>query len=252
LSGQPAGVSIDGATGLITVSETLDVNTYVFIILAENGIIPGAAQSFALTVLPPLSNIDIETVTNGTNEVYWNFNNNIITVNNGANLEITGTVNNGRRIVVAANATAIITLKDASITIPNSPQYLSPLSLNSGARLTLIIEGENYLKAADSSSGIQVPSGTSLTIDGTGSLTAAGTSGAGIGGSNQNSTCGTVTIEGGTITSIGDRWGAGIGGGFYDGGGGTITINGGTVTAIGGTNPGTGGGGAGIGGGGVR
>ncbi|MBR5232214.1 MAG: hypothetical protein IKW00_08220, partial [Clostridia bacterium] len=59
---------------------------------------------------------------------------------------------------------------------------------------------------------------------------------AGIGG-EYNEDCGTITINGGTITAKGGGTGtngaAGIGGGLY-GRGGTITINGGTVFATGG------------------
>ena len=40
----------------------------------------------------------------------------VLTVNNGANIEITGTVTSGRRIVIASGATANVTLNDVSIT----------------------------------------------------------------------------------------------------------------------------------------
>lgn len=103
--------------------------------------------------------------------------------------------------------------------------------------------------------GFYVPEGTSLTIEGTGSLTINNVERyrAGIGGvlgeENGNTTgirdAGTITINGGTINITGcfsDTGGAGIGGG-YSGNGGTVTINGGTVNATGGAAA------AGIGGG---
>ena len=65
--------------------------------------------------------------------------------------------------------------------------------------------------------------------------------GAGIGGGGDG-TCGTVTVNGGTVIATGGQSGAGIGGG-RGGSGGVVTINGGTVTATGGAD------GAGIGGG---
>ena len=64
----------------------------------------------------------------------------------------------------------------------------------------------------------------------------------GIGGDDDNNSCGTVIINGGIVNAKGYQFHAGIGGGHY-GNGGNITINGGTVTATGGQY------GAGIGGG---
>ena len=52
LSGAPTGVSIDGATGLITIAATVPANTYNFTITATNGINPDDTQSFTLTVNP--------------------------------------------------------------------------------------------------------------------------------------------------------------------------------------------------------
>ena len=111
------------------------------------------------------------------------------------------------------------------------------LQLNAGCSLTC-------------SKGISVFSGNTLTIDGSGSLTANATglaNAAGIGGfkesDSDNRGNGTVIINGGTIIANGGDYGAGIGGGLY-GNGGTTTINGGHVTAKGGTRA------AGIGGGG--
>lgn len=77
-----------------------------------------------------------------------------------------------------------------------------------------------------------------LTIQGTGSLTASTASsigngyGAGIGG-GRSKACGNIKIQGGTITATGGDNAAGIGTG-YEGTCGDITISGGTVTATGG------------------
>ena len=94
--------------------------------------------------------------------------------------------------------------------------------------------------------GIAVTNGTSLSIygqsAGTGTLDVTGRSrGAGIGGSGNGGSCGTINIYGGNITATGTQYGAGIGGAGTGstgtgGAGGTVTIYGGSVTATGGAN----------------
>jgi hypothetical protein len=71
LSGQPAGVSINGASGLITISSSTAVGTHTFTITAANGTSPNATQSFTLTVTapppPPTSyNVTIGAFTGGS------------------------------------------------------------------------------------------------------------------------------------------------------------------------------------------
>lgn len=109
------------------------------------------------------------------------------------------------------------------------------LRLEEGAKLTV------------TRGGIVVEDGKSLTIEGTGTLEVQGRSGsAGIGGKD-GSSCGTVTINGGTVKARGGAYSAGIGGGGTStsgGNGGTVIITGGIVEATGGSS------GAGIGGGG--
>jgi hypothetical protein len=163
------------------------------------------------------------------------------TVGNGADVTIAGKGKEaGERIVVARDAAATIRLKDVSIA--GLPDNQSPLLLNSGAKVTLILEGANSLTAGSFRAGIEAPAGASLVIRGDGSLTAIGGNlGAGIGGGNLSSG-GTIKIEDGTVNAYGGNLGAGIGGGDMRGGG-SITITGGTVRAHGGHN------GAGIGGG---
>ena len=77
------------------------------------------------------------------------------------------------------------------------------------------------------------PSGTTLEIKGTGSLTATGGNiCAGI-GSGLYGTCGNIALSGGSVTATGGYGGAGIGTG-KNGACGNITISGGRVTAMGG------------------
>ena len=134
-----------------------------------------------------------------------------------------------------------------------------------GGTMNLTLNGINTI-AGNSAAGIYVPEGAVLVIteESTGSLNISSKKCAGIGGASQapysetsNLSCGTVIINGGTITAAGGSASAGIGGtestaGDITGGnGGNITINGGTVTASGGNVDGYWSG-AGIGGGGSR
>ena len=126
-----------------------------------------------------------------------------------------------------------------------------PFSIQKNADVNLMLSGDNTLQGGSNSAGLAVPTGASVTIDGTDadSLTATGAGyAAGIGGNYQGGS-GAITINGGTITATGASYGAGIGGGSNndDGdivGSGPVTITGGSVTANSGGD-----GGAGIGGG---
>lgn len=105
---------------------------------------------------------------------------------------------------------------------------------------TIIIMGSNIFKGFKNYAGIFVPSGSTLTIQGGGSLEArGGIYAAGIGG-NYKTNCGNIIIDGGKITAYGGKDAAGIGAGL-DSNCGNITITGGIITATGGEH------GAGIG-----
>ena len=138
-----------------------------------------------------------------------------------------GTLAGNYKISIAAGAT--VTLKD--VTIDGSGNYAGITCLGDA---TIILDGTNNVKGCSSDyPGIYVPRNKTLTILGTGSLTAIGNdSGAGIGGSS-DADCGNIVIEGGTIAAMGGTHAAGIGSGGY-GSCGSITISGGTVTATGG------------------
>jgi hypothetical protein len=159
--------------------------------------------------------IDLATVSESGDGYTWR--NNVLTVNNGADIIITtNSVTTARRIAV--NGSANITLRNVSITSDGA----SPITLNRDANLTLTIEGTNRLTASRTYAGIQT-SDAILTIRGTGTLIATG-------GRAENS--------GDNIFGMGlyrSYMGAGAGiGGSYSGNGGTITINSGTVIAQGG------------------
>ncbi len=126
----------------------------------------------------------------------------------------------------------------SDVTIDTRISVSGTVTLNLGAGATLT-----------ASKGIEVSSGNTLTIEGSGTLNATG---AQIDHSNWTKkyrsgigadAVGTIIINSGTVNATGASWAAGIGGDSYNSSGGNITINGGIVNATGT------GGGAGIGGG---
>ena len=99
---------------------------------------------------------------------------------------------------------------------------------------TIILVGTNYVKGFhDYYPGIQPAEGKTLTIKGSGSLTAKSEEAPGI-GSAYKINCGNINIEGGTISAFGGNDAAGIGSVNLSTCG-NITISGGTVDATGGS-----------------
>lgn len=142
---------------------------------------------------------------------------------------LTGTAGSEAHITVAAGAT--ITLKNATITsIPNAQDH-QWAGITCAGDATIILEGTNELKGGyEDYPGIYVPQNATLTIKGSGSLTASSNGcGAGIGGGYEIA-CGNIVIEGGNITAIGGTQAAGIGSG-YEASCGDITITDG-VTSV--------------------
>lgn len=177
---------------------------------------------------PTAKTIDLSTVTADT------------TVADG--YTITGTLANNVKISIAAGAT--VTLKNASINADctwTSGDYAG-LNCLGDATITLEAGTTNTVKGFKITyPGIHVPSGKTLTINGTGALAASpnttnvgtGATGAGIGG-GVGLSCGNIVIAGGTITASSASHSAGIGCGGNPAGTqtcGNITITGGTVTA---------------------
>ena len=146
---------------------------------------------------------------------------------------LTGTLSSDKKITIAPGAT--VTLRNADITcLTDSAKYAGITPLGDA---TILLEGTNAVKGGyEDYPGIFVPEGKTLTIDGTGSLTA--TSGGegedkracGIGAGSYGKPAGNIVINGGTITAIGGDMSAGIGG-SHKSNCGNITITGGTVIA---------------------
>ena len=142
-------------------------------------------------------------------------------------------------------ATSDVTIPDGK-TVVLSGVNISGGSITCDGSVTMILMGANTVTATGSNAAIKIGGpGTTLTITGSGSLTAqGGVEAAGIGtdrNENGELSFGNIVINGGTVTATGGDEGAGIGTGLADGQYasasitcGDITINGGTVTAIGG------------------
>ncbi len=133
-----------------------------------------------------------------------------ITITAGA----TVTFNGATMTHTSGTAPAVDCLGDATI-------ILAPGSVNA---VTNTVAGHSCVRPAENAT---------LTIRGSGTLTAAGGYNAAAIGSSQGGACGSIVIEGGTIEAFGGTTGAGIGSG-NSGTCGSIVIDGGTVTAQGG------------------
>ncbi len=152
---------------------------------------------------------------------------------------LTNALNGNYKISIADGAT--VTLRDATINGVNNDSY-SWAGITCLGNATIILEGTNTVKGFYVDyPGVQAgPTGSTLTIQGSGSLTASPFDGvsdnsyaAGI-GCAYGIDCGNIVIEGGTIIATG---GSGYGAGIGSTGSstcGNIEINGGEVTAEGG------------------
>ena len=144
----------------------------------------------------------------------------------------------GRQVKISVADGAAITLHDVKIEGYNWASTMWA-GLTCKGDATLILSGNNYVQRANYMyPAIYVPVSHTLTITGTGALTANasahtppndGSFSAGIGGGAYDS-CGNIVIEGGTIEAIGGYYAAGIGGGNF-GHCGYITIKD-TVTKV--------------------
>lgn len=151
---------------------------------------------------------------------------------------LTGTLAGIYKITIAAGAT--VTLRDVTINGVNDWDY-EWAGITCLGNATIILESTNTvtgfcseypgIQAAHNNTG--VGDEYTLTIQGTGSLTASSNGKAAGIGATKTDDCGNITISGGTITATGGDQAAGIGGSNY-GECGNISISGGTITASGG------------------
>lgn len=143
-----------------------------------------------------------------------------------------GGITVGSTITIADDAS--FTLSWTTLNVTSGP------GIQCSGNATLILDGANSVTTTAEKLPAILPggSGTTLTIQGSGSVNATGGQyAAGIGTGSKESgiyTCGNIIIESGTITAKGGESGAGIGGG-NKGICGNITISGGTIKATGGS-----------------
>lgn len=236
----------------------------------------GAAPAQAAETKATAGDFEVEGDTSG-----YSYTNGVLTVNDGANITISmangATTPTSDRIVIAQNATATITLNNVYITPTDAgtSDGYSGIDLGNGATLNLTLSDDstNEINGGTSTTGlpgpgIHLPAGSTLTINGSGSLEVHGASGntkgsVGIGGMGSSGyaggACGNVLILGGTIKVHGGtptysmgKQPVDIGGGDSDmqkGGdcntviiltpvnsGGGLTIGGGAGSSLGGGN----------------
>jgi len=225
----------------------------------------------ALLLAPGFAQAANQLAVNPTGGSYWSNNELHISISGNYTISMAspGATTTTDSIVVDPGVTAHVTLNGVKINLSSNQDNSCAFNIASGATVNLTLGGDNVLTSGVDSygsgyDGLSVQSNSTLTIDGTGTLTATGgnINGAGIGGGGNSITInnGTITaygglnapgigggsditINGGTINATGGSWGAGIGGRGDGGLVHTITINGGTINATGGSL------GAGIGGG---
>ena len=127
---------------------------------------------------------------------------------------LTGTLASDSKISIADGAT--VTLNGVTINGENNNLYKwAGLTCEGNCTIVLAEGSTNTLKGFyEYYPGIYVPEGSTLTIEGSGSLEASSNGwGAGIGGGYKIS-CGNIVIKGGTVTATGGRIASGIGSGY--------------------------------------
>ena len=144
-----------------------------------------------------------------------------ITLTGGGNTYVLFDNTIHRRFVVSSGKTVNVILFSANI------RPTSGCAFNmTGATVNMRLVGNNSLSSSDNFAGLQVPAGSTLSINGSGILTTTGgnNGGAGIGGGNGGS-AGSMTFSGGSVSAVGGGGGAGIGGG-NGGAGSSVLVDG--------------------------
>ena len=168
----------------------------------------------SVTLVEPTPTLDLATVTTD------------ITVEDG--YTVTGTLGANVKISIAEGAT--VTLDGVTINGVNNGSY-EWAGITCLGDATIILSGMDTVKGFHRYyPGIYVPQNKTLTIEGSGSLTASSNGYACGIGSGYQIACGNIVIAGGTITANGGQYAAGIGSG-YNVSCGNISITGGTINA---------------------
>lgn len=229
---------------LLTVND--GTNTYT--------VTPAAATDVLFVAIPAISNKSVTLTATVGSKTYTYIKNNV-TFENGKYYEVsvkmtesvslaaltgyyeaqngdilTGTLGGAYKITIAAGAT--VTLRDANINGNDAFTFSGFAGLTPEGDATIVLEGSNIVKSFNQFyPGIYAKSGYTLTITGTGSLSASCVDyyplSAGI-GAGYEMACGNIVIQGGSITATGGDDSAGIGG-ARNGNCGDITITGGVT-----------------------
>ena len=235
-SGMDSGQTMSGsvtpnASGVATFA--IGVPNNLVIKNVANNLTVGS-RNFTLPGNTALAAGKIYNITRGTGgTVDLSTKNTAYTAQNGETL--TGALASNVKISIAEGATVIL----HNVNINGSGTWTSGnyAGITCEGDATIILSGTNTVKGVESHyPGIYVPENKTVTIQGSGSLTASSNGwGAGIGGGN--GACGNITITGGTITATGGNFAAGIGG-SNTGNCGNITITSGVtrITATKGNN----------------
>ncbi|MFI3200443.1 MAG: flagellin [Eubacteriales bacterium] len=216
-----------------------------------NTIEPSTMALAAVDVMPISGVTGDFAVSGGTYGTDYTYDSGVLTILSSKDLTITtnGIATTDCIVVDDSAGSANLTLSNVNIDLSKKSFGTAFYTGNNDVNLKLV--GNNNLISGYGMAGLRVDEFGSVTLDGTGSLTAiGGWQGAGIGGDQglDNSTSGTITINGGTIIAttspLSSSQASGIGSapGVTSG---AITINGGTVIATGGhcaTGIGSGGG----------
>ena len=191
---------------------------------AQTGAYEGGIR-LATTVI----DLEASTLSGGTG---YTVSGNTVTLSGSGNAYALVGGTTSRNVAVTSGSSADVILFAADI----APDSGCAFNM-SGATVNMRLISDNTLSSNAGFAGIQAPYGSVLSINGPGSLTAAGGSnGAGIGGGS-GMAGGSISITGGTVEAVGSGGGAGVGGGNGSDGG-TVLADGEhtTLTATGGAN----------------
>ena len=252
VSGDPAVASLNGNVSLTNqfaiMKLTLANNAKNLCIMADDITIAGATLGTEGTefyvAVPAVSSKTVTIVANDASNNCYYFSKAGVSLAAGRYYQSSPTMTaldgDNSKPLYKITGTSGVTIPDGK-TVVLSGVNISGGSITCNGSVTMILLGSNSVTATNEKAAIKIGgSGTTLTITGSGSLTAqGGEDAAGIGTDCTDYGTligGNIVINGGTVTATGDYGGAGIGTGRAEEASitcGDITINGGTVIATG-------------------
>lgn len=203
--------------------------------VTQTGFTISGTPTSDVNVTLPAAGKEYFTVEGGVRNQDWTYSNGVLTIQKPGDYKISadGSESNNRIVVAEGFKKGTITIENINLKVGSN---ISPFEVNNTVDLTIILSGNNKLYSQELRAGIEFNDSTtgSLTIDGGGSLeiqTSWG--GAGIGGATQKSG-NNITINNGNIivnaNGQAKEGGAGIGGG-RQGSAHNLVISGGNIKA---------------------